>query len=362
MAEEKSDGASRSEEATPKRIEDARKEGDVPKSGDLAQVFALTGAFGALAMGGGAMAHNMADKLLPFIAHPESMSLQGAAGQAVGWQAAMAAAPVLFSVVGATMLAGVSGNVIQHGVLFTTAKIKPDLSKLSLTEGFKRVFGIDGFMNFLRSALKVILVSVVAWWVLSPHAAELPGLVRMSPEGMLGYSAALARSLMFAVLMLLAAGAGLDFFWQRQRFMARMRMTKEEVKEDFRNSEGDPHIKARQRQIRMERAKRRMIQRVPKATVVVVNPTHFAVALLYEQGATPAPQCVAKGVDAVALRIRQIAEDAGVPVIEDPPLARALYAAVEIDQIIPHQHYETVAKIIGFILAAKRPRRQARSL
>ncbi len=144
--------------------------------------------------------------------------------------------------------------------------------------------------------------------------------------------------------------------------MARMRMTKEEQKEDYKQSEGDPHVRARQRQIRMERARRRMIQAVPKATVVVANPTHFAVALRYEQGETPAPQCVAKGVDAVALRIREVAEAHGVPVVEDPPLARALYGAVEIDQIIPRQHYEAVAKIIGFILAGRRPRRQARAL
>src|SRR5579862_4567223 len=129
--------------------------------------------------------------------------------------------------------------------------------------------------------------------------------------------------------------------------MVRMRMTKEEVKEDFKQSEGDPHVKARQRQIRMERSRRRMIQQVPTATVVVVNPTHYAIALRYEQGETPAPQCVAKGVDAVALRIREVAEAAGVPVVEDPPLARALYQAVDVDQIIPTQHYEAVAKIIG---------------
>jgi flagellar biosynthetic protein FlhB len=358
---ENNDGATKSEEATPKRIEDARKEGDVAKSGELSQVFALAGTFGAVAMAGGAMAHNLADQLLPFVAHPDTIELQGAAGQAVAWQVMMAAAPALFTVMGATMLAGIAGNVIQHGVLFTTAKIKPDFSKLSLPGGFKRLFGIDGLMSFLRSVLKVLLVSVVAWWVLSPRAAELPGLVSMGPAQVLGYAAGLARGLMFAVLALLALGAILDFIWQRQRFMARMRMTKEEVKEDFRQSEGDPHVKARQRQIRMERARRRMIQQVPKATVVVMNPTHYAVALRYEQGETPAPECVAKGMDAVALRIREVAEEAGVPIIEDAPLARALYANVEVDQIIPHQHYEAVAKIIGFILAGKRPRQRARA-
>ena len=286
---EAGDNASRTEEASPRKLEDARKDGDVAKSGELAQVFALAGAFGAVAMGGGAMAHSLALNLLRFIAHPDTMQLQGAAGQAVAWQVTMAAAPTLLAVMGGTMLAGVGGNVIQHGVLFTTAKLRPDLSKLSLASGFKRLFGIDGLMNFLRSVLKVVLVSLVAWWVLAPHARELPGLVTMSPASLLDYAAGLARSLMFAVLALLALGGILDFIWQRQRFMERMKMTKEEVKDDFRQSEGDPHVKARQKQIRMERARRRMIQQVPKATVVVMNPTHYAVALRYEQGENARP-------------------------------------------------------------------------
>ena len=359
---ESNDGASRTEEATPHRLEQARQDGDVPKSMELTQASALAGAFGAVAIGGGALARGLAESLRPFLAHPEAMSLHGAAGVGVSWRVMNAAAPCLAAVLGATMIAGVGGNVVQHGVLFTTAKLKFDFDKVSPAEGFKRLFGIDGFANFVRSLLKVVLVSAVAWWALAPHAAELPGLVRMPPMGVLAYAAGVGRDLMFSVLALLAVGALIDFIWQRQRFMTRMRMTKEEQKEDFRQSEGDPHIKARQRQIRMQRAKQRMIQQVPNATVVVVNPTHYAVALRYEQGETPAPQCVAKGVDEVALKIRDIAEAHGVAVIEDPPLARALYGAVEVDQVIPHQHYEAVAKIIGFILAGKRPRRRARTL
>jgi flagellar biosynthetic protein FlhB len=133
-----------------------------------------------------------------------------------------------------------------------------------------------------------------------------------------------------------------------------MKMTKEEVKEDFKQSEGDPHIKARQKQLRHSRARRRMIQAVPDATVVVMNPTHYAVALKYDAGETPAPMCVAKGMDSLALKIREVAEAHGVPVIEDPPLARALYAAVDVDEIIPPAHYEAVAKVIGFIMSAGR--------
>ena len=360
MAEEAEESASRTEEATPRRLEEARKKGDVAKSAELAQVAALAGAFGAVAIGGGMLARNLAENLTPFIAHPDTIELKGQAGIAVAWQVMLAAAPALGAVLGATMLAGIGGNVVQHGMLFTTAKLTPDLSKLSPAQGFKRLFGIDGLMNFLRAVLKVLLVSVVAWWVLAPHARELPGLITVGPVGFLTYSVGVGKSLMLAVIALLALGAVLDFVWQRQRFLTRMRMTKEEIKEDFRQSEGDPHVKARQRQIRMERARRRMIQQVPKATVVVMNPTHYAVALRYQQGETPAPQCLAKGVDAVALKIREVAEEAGVPIIEDAPLARALYANVEVDEIIPQQHYEAVAKIIGFILAGRR--RRARTL
>jgi flagellar biosynthetic protein FlhB len=353
------DSASKTEEASPRKLEEARKQGDVPKSTDLAQVCALAGAFGAVMTAGGGLAHNLVTQLLPFIAHPDTIQLGGQAGVAVTWQVIQAAGPVLATVFGATMLAGIGGNVIQHGLLFTPSKLAPDFSKISPAQGFKRLFSLDSAMSFLRSALKVILVSAVAWWVLAPHTRELPALVTVGPLGIVTYSMSVGKSLMFAVIALLALGGVLDFVWQRQRFMSKMKMTKEETKEEFKQTEGDPRVKGRQRQLRMERARRRMIQNVPKATVIVANPTHYAVALRYVQGETAAPQCVAKGVDAVALRIREVGEAHGVPVVEDPPLARALYAAVEIDQTIPVQHYEAVAKVIGFILSGRRRRARA---
>ncbi len=355
------DPASRTEEATPHRLEEARKKGDVAKSMELAQAASLAGAFAAVAIGGGWMARNLAQQLTPFIAHPDTIHLDGAAGMAVSWRALAAAAPPLVAVLGATVAAGIGGHVVQHGFLFTPSKLAFDPSRISLAQGFSRLFGIDGLANFVRSLLKITLVSAVAWWAVAPHAAEAPQLVGFSPRELLGYSAMLIRSLMFSVIALLAVGGIIDFIWQRQRFLQRMRMSKEELKEDLRQSDGDPHIKARQRQIRMQRARQRMIQKVPQATVVVANPTHFAIALRYEQGKTPAPECVAKGVDEIALKIREVAEAHGVPVVEDPPLARALYAAVEVDQIIPTQHYEAVAKIIGFILAGRRGERRARA-
>ena len=185
------------------------------------------------------------------------------------------------------------------------------------------------------------------------------GLNLLDPLAMGPFLADVLKNLCFSVIGVMGVSAIADWMLQRQRFRQRMRMSREEVKEDLRQSEGDPYIKARLRQLRIQRAKRRIMQNVPKATVVIANPTHFAVALRYDVNEAPAPICVAKGVDSLALRIRQMAEKHNVPVIEDPPLARALYAAVDMDKVIPAQHYEAVAKIIGFILSRgrKAPRR-----
>jgi flagellar biosynthetic protein FlhB len=156
--------------------------------------------------------------------------------------------------------------------------------------------------------------------------------------------------ILVAALAVLAVLAGIDYFMQRFRFLQRNRMSKQEVKEEFRRNEGDPAVKAKIRQLRKERARRRMMAEVPKATVVVTNPTHYAIALKYESGKMAAPVCVAKGVDALALRIRAVAEEHEVPVVENPPLARALYASVEIDETVPPEHYKAVAQVIGYVM------------
>jgi flagellar biosynthetic protein FlhB len=155
--------------------------------------------------------------------------------------------------------------------------------------------------------------------------------------------------------------AAVDYVFTRQSYMKRLRMSRREIKEEMRQSDGDPMIKAKLRAIRMERSRRRMLANVPKASVVITNPTHYAVALRYEQGETPAPICLAMGVDAVAQRIREAAEEHGIPVVEDPPLARALFAAADIDQPIPKEHYEAVAKVIGFVMRLARRRRGRRA-
>ena len=358
---ETEDGASRTEEATPHRLEEARRKGDVAKSPDLPQWASLAATFGVLTVAGGYLMQQLVVQLTPFLAHSGDLSLANGGGQLVLRQAASSAAPMLLTVMLAAGLAGAFGHVIQHGFLWNASKLAPDLTKLNPLTGLKRMFGIDSLMQFLKTLLKVCVVGAVAYYVLRPHFAELSNLASMEPIAIVPALAGLLKGLFYAILALLGLTAGFDWFWQRYRFNVRMRMTREEVKEDYRQAEGDPHIKAKLKQMRLEKAKRRMMQSVPKATVVVMNPTHYAVALRYVAGETAAPECVAKGVDTLALKIREIAEEAGVAVIEDPPLARALYATVDVDQVIPREHYEAVAKVIGFVMQAAQ-RRKARAL
>jgi flagellar biosynthetic protein FlhB len=355
MAED-TDPDSKTEEPTSKRLEEAHRKGDVAKSADLPQWAALAAPAGVVLLAGGGMAQTLMVSLTPFIAHPDQFTLQNNGAVDVARQAFAAMLPVIAAVMCSAVLAGVAGNFIQTGFLWAPDKLKPDMSKVSPMAGFKRLFGLDSMVNFFKSLLKAIVIGAICWSTLAPHVNDLETLTAMEPSRILPFVLDIMKVLFESVLGALGVGAIVDWVWQRQRFMQRMRMSKEEIKEEHRQAEGDPHVRQKQKQIRIERMKRRMMANVPKATVVVMNPTHFAVALRYGDD-TPAPLCVAKGVDSLALKIREVAEAAGVPVIEDPPLARALYAAVEIDQTIPRQHYEAVAKVIGFVMSAARKRR-----
>ena len=348
------DAASRTEEPTPRKLQQARSRGEVVKTADLPQLASLAAVSAVVFLAGGSLCRNLADRLQPFLASPDSIRVEGADGVHLIRVVGEAALPAVGAVFGAAMLAGVFGNVIQTGLVFSTERLSFDLSKLSPAAGLRRLFGLDSFAGWIKSLVKFAFTAALAGWVLYPHWAELTNLATLEPIATITFTVDVLRRLVFAVAAFLLVIAGADWLWQRQRFMERMKMTKEEVKEDFKQSEGDPHVKARQRQIRVERARRRMMQAVPEATVVVMNPTHYAVALKYDTDAAQAPMCVAKGLDSLALKIREVAEEAGVPVLEDPPLARALYATVEVDEVIPPAHYEAVAKIIGFILSAGR--------
>jgi len=347
------DKGSKTEEPTQKKLDDARRKGDVIKSMDVPSWAALAGAFSVMAIAGGWMVSDLGKALLPFIARPDAFEVSGESLRGVMMSAVASAAPLFLAVLLTTAVAGAAGSLLQTGLLFSPEKIKFDLKKLSPLAGFKRLFGIDALFNFVKSVAKLVAIGAVVWWVFKPHARELETLVALDPSALLPFARELLISMFAAVLVFLGLGAGFDYLWQRYRFMSRMRMSKEELKDEYKQSEGDPHVKAKLKQLRMERSRQRMMQAVPRATVIVTNPTHYAVALRYEPGETAAPICVAKGVDALALKIREVAGEHKIPIIEDVPLARALYAAVDVDATIPRQHFEAVAKIIGFIMGGR---------
>jgi flagellar biosynthetic protein FlhB len=220
-------------------------------------------------------------------------------------------------------------------------------------------------MEFGKGLIKMGLVGAAAVWVVLPATNGLDLLPGMSTEAMVGEIHSLLLHMTVAAAAVMTAVALLDYIHQRFQFLRSMRMSKQEVREEYKQTEGDPHIKGRIKQLRAERARKRMMAAVPTASVVITNPTHFAVALHYELEKVGAPRVVAKGADVIAQKIREVAKANNVPIVENPPLARVLYAAVDIDQEVPPEHYKAVAEVIGFVLRQQgklKPRPAARPM
>jgi flagellar biosynthetic protein FlhB len=349
MAED-NDDSEQTEQPTQKRLEQAREAGDVVKSTEVSAFVVLAGATLAIAMFGRSLAVGIAGILTQFIQEPDQMAVDGAGLASLMRGVLLHLAIVLAPFMGVMVTAAVAGHVLQSKPTFNLEKLMPSFSKLSFLSGFSRLFGLEGWITLVKGLIKLAIVGMAIWTQLWPERGILEGILTQSPQAVMADMSHLLFKVLIAALSALLVIAGLDYFFQYTRFMKRNRMSRHEIKEEFRQNEGDPVIKAKVRQIRQERARKRMMAAVPEATVVITNPTHFAVALKYESGKTAAPVCVAKGVDALALRIRAVAEEHEVPVIENPPLARALYATVELDEAIPAEHYKAVAQVIGYVM------------
>ena len=249
-------------------------------------------------------------------------------------------------------LAALAGNIIQHRFVWSAEGITPKLSKVSPIAGLKRLFSKQAIANFAKGLAKLIIVGTVIVVVLWPQRLMLEGLVRRDPSEILDISKSLSMQVLGAVVAVLAIVAAADYFFQYRQWFERQKMSLHDVKEEYKQTEGDPAIKGRIRQLRQSRMRKRMMAAVPTASVIVTNPTHYAVALRYERGMA-APICVAKGLDLIALKIREVATAHQVPIVENRPLARALHASVEIDDEIPVDHYQAVAEVIGYVMRLK---------
>jgi flagellar biosynthesis protein FlhB len=349
MADDR-DESQQTEEPTQRRLDDAREKGDVVKSTELTTFILLLGGTLAIAMFAQSSSIELTRIFRVFLASPDQFGTDPGSLQLLMREILIKMLVIVGPVLGVLMLSGLASNLLQHRPVLTLERIKPDFSKLSLTGGIKRMFGLDGWINLVKGLAKIVIVGAAIWTQLWPERGTLEAVLTQSPAAVADDMSHLMFKVLMATLASMAFISAADYMLQRYQFMKRNRMSKHEVKEEFKQTEGDPMIKGRIRQIRTERAKRRMMAAVPQATVVITNPTHFAVALKYESGKTAAPICVAKGVDALALRIREKAKEHEVPIVENPPLARALYASVEVDEQIPNEHYKAVAQVIGYVM------------
>ena len=348
---EGADAEDRTEAPTPKRVERARSEGQVPLSRDavgLATLLCATVA-GMLALPAMGAEWLRAVRVSLSAGAAGTADALGAQSLAVLRVGALTATPVLLAVA----VAAVAATMAQTGGLVHGKALAPSLSRINPLSGLKRLFGLKGAAEVARGLAKMAVVGAAVW-----HALDLDALqaaLHRPAGGLLqDFGAALLRLLLHAAAAL-AVLAAADVFWVRWQHMRQLRMSREDMRQEMRESEGDPHVKARQRQLRQGKARRRMLAAVPKAAVVVTNPTHYAVALAYEQGQSAPPRIVAKGVDAMAARIREAAAEHGVPIVPSPPLARALWR-LEVDTEIPAEHWQAVAEIIAFVLRLRRPR------
>lgn len=356
MAEEQ-DNSQKTEDPTQKRLEEARRKGDIAKSQDVPIWFLMMAIAGIMAAAG-PLAAMIADPLVRIMDHPHAFHLAGGGAQQLMTSLLMSLALPLMVIFAAIAVAGVLGHIVQSRPLWTGEKIKPDLSKLSPMKGLQRMFGMQGWVNLLKSIAKMGAITAAMIYAVWPEATAISESGRLDPSGMLAMTQVIAGRLLLAAVIVVGLIAGGDFIYQRWSFMQRMRMSRRDVRDEVKQQEGDPHIRARLRQIRLERSRKRMMQNVPKSTVVITNPTHYSVALRYDPEKDAAPMCMAKGADEVALRIREIAKEHGIPIVENVPLARALFASVEIEESVPREHFEAVAKVIGFVMNTAKGKRR----
>lgn len=353
MSDEAPERSSKTEDPSQKKLEDAHKKGDVVKSQEVTTWFMLAGSGLLFALMAAPSTGALTASLKDLLANADQFEIGGSAFSS--FLSSLAGAILLVSMIPlfVLLLFGVAGNLVQHMPVLSTDPIVPRLRKISPIEGFKRLFSTEALVNFGKGLTKIAVVSAVLWFVLQPDVARLEGIVSADPALLLPMFQEMGLKIIGAVLAVVTVMAIADYIYQRNRWWERQKMTVQETREEYKQMEGDPTIKGRIRAIRSERSRKRMMANVPKATVVITNPTHYAVALQYDKS-MPAPLCLAKGVDAVALRIRALAEEHEVPVVENPPLARALYASVDVDETIPAEHFKAVAQVIGFVMRLRK--------
>lgn len=353
MADEDQDDSQKTEDPTQKRLDDALKKGQVANSREVTSflmlvVFAVTLVWLVPPM----MKETLYD-LTGFISKPheyriDSQSLTEILANVLSSTLFLMIPPIAILVIVIYL-----SSIIQHPMVFSSDSFMPKMERISPLKGLKRLLSMRSIIEFLKGLLKIALVGIVAYIAISPNLVEIIEIQNESILAMLLLIGKLSSKMMIGICTVMGLIAVGDYLYQQFEHTKSLRMSKRDLKDEYKQTEGSPEIKAKLREIRNKRSQKRMMQAVPKADVVITNPTHYSVALKYDEGISAAPIVVAKGMDLIALKIREVAKENNVPIVENAPLARALYASVELEQEIPFKHYEAVAEVIRYIYKLK---------
>lgn len=353
MAED--DRGERTEQATDARREEFRRQGQVAHTRELSGAVLFFASAAAIWALGKFFFQHIAEVFTKSMGPDMVETLRSGHPTEILQFAGAKAALLSIPVVAVAGILGAASSILQTGFMQVEDAMSPDFNRLNPIEGFKRIFSLRGLVEGLKSFLKLVALAVVLWMLLRSEVARIPGLVSSSPSEIVMYLGTVTVKLLFGVGLVLTVLAAADYFFQRWDLERRMMMTKQEIKEEMRQREGDPAIKARIRRVQREMANRRMMDAVPKADVVVTNPTHIAVVLKYGEN-LPAPQLVAKGADLVAERIKEIAREHNIPIVENKPLARTIYKTLKLGQVIPRELFVAVAEVLSYVYRLKRKR------
>lgn len=348
------DEGERAHEPSQKRLQDARDRGEVPRSAELGQAFALAAMAGVTAVHGPAAVDRLGVQLAHVLAQPDRIANGANGGAAFAGSMLAGTASVMAPFFVVPLLAVLLSLLIQRAWTVTPSNLSPQLSRISPLAALRQKFGPEGLVDFAKSTARAVLVSALLVWMLNDRLVPVVLSARLDAGQASAFIARALVDFLLAALALALVFGLLDVLVQRFRFLARNRMTRKEVTDEQREAEGDPHARMLRRRRGQEIAMNQMLAEVPRADVVIVNPTHYAVALKWDRGAGGAPVCVAKGTDEMAARIREAAAEAGVPIRRDPPTARALHATTRIGEEIPPEQYRAVAAAIRFAEAMRR--------
>lgn len=353
MAEAEGQDSDRTEEPSQKRLDEAIQRGDVAKSQEVSTWFIIAGGTLMLTTFSGSVSSGLTTTFRGVLSNAHQIPVDGRGLIAIAARLGGEVFTVLAAPMIVLVIAALAGNILQHRLVWSTDPLKPQFSKISPLAGLGRMVSKQSLMNFVKGLVKLVVIGAVMFALLWPQRHMLEGLVRTDVLATLLLTRSMSLELLGTVVAIMAFVAAADFLFQYKQWYERQKMSMRELKEEYKQTEGDPVIKGRIRQLRMMRMRRRMMQQVAKASVVITNPTHYAIALQYERDMN-APICLAKGTDLMALKIREIATKHSIPVVENPPLARALHATVEIDEEIPPEHYKAVAEIIGYVMKLRK--------